>query len=273
MTSPRGTVGAETTEMRTGAAVAPAPGARTSLAAGVRAVYAGQLSRARVSRGPLLFVATLQSLGILVLLRGVVHAGHATASSVVAGSTVLVVAFVALNLLAQRFGALRAAGALDYYAALPVPAAAVVLGTAASYATFTVPGALVTAAVGALVYGLPLGHLWIAVPAVLAAGVALSGVGAALGLAMPRPDLATVAGQLGMTAVLFLGVIPPGHLPGVLRAVRQAVPSTYAVDALAAALRGTPTVGGVLWRLAASVAYGVVALAVSGVLFRRAVAR
>jgi len=246
---------------------------RPSLGAGVAAVYAGQLSRARVARGPLLFVATLQSLGILLLLRGVVHTGHVTASAVVAGSTVLVVAFVALNLLAQRFGALRASGALDYYAALPVPAAAVVLGTAASYATFTVPGALVTAVVGALVYGLPLAHLWLALPTVLAAGVALSGVGAALGLAMPRPELATVAGQLGMTAVLFLGVIPPGNLPAVLRVLRQAVPSTYAVDALAAALRGTPTWGGVLWRLGASLAYGVVALAVSGALFRRAAAR
>jgi len=42
-------------------------------------------------RGPLLFVATLQSIGILVLLRGIVHRSDArTASAVVAGATVLV---------------------------------------------------------------------------------------------------------------------------------------------------------------------------------------
>jgi ABC-2 type transport system permease protein len=222
----------------------------------------------------LLFVATLQSLGILLLLRGVTRGDNeATASAIVAGSTVLVVAFVALNLLAQRFGALKAASALDYYAALPIPAAAVVLGTAASYATFTLPGALVTAVVGALLYGLPLGQLWLALPTVIAAAVALSGVGAALGLAMPRLELATVAGQLAMTVVLFLGVIPPGNLPAVLRAVRDVVPSTFAVDALAAALRGASTPSGVVWRLAASLGYGVLALAVAGRLFRRAVAR
>ena len=272
MTAPASGHGAGTTDVRAGPAT-PAPGPRPSLFAGFTAVYAGQLSRVRVARGPLLFVATMQSLGILLLLRGVVHSGHVTASAVVAGSTVLVVAFVALNLLAQRFGALRAAGALDYYAALPVPAAVVVLGTAASYATFTLPGALVTVVVGALVYGLPLGHLWIAVPAIVGAGIALSGVGAALGLALPRPEVATVAGQLAMTAVLFLGVIPPENLPGWLRVVRQLVPSTYAVDALAAALRGTPTWGGVLWRLGASVAFGAVALAAAAALFRRAVAR
>jgi ABC-2 type transport system permease protein len=111
------------------------------------------------------------------------------------------------------------------------------------------------------------------VPAAIVAGVALSGVGAAIGLAVPRPELATVIGQLAMTAVLFLGVIPPGHLPAGVRAARDVLPSTYAVDALAAALRGHPSVGGQLWRLAATVGYAVVALAVAGRSFRRAVDR
>ena len=81
---------------------------------------------------PLLFVATFQSVGIMLLLRGVVDDDSAlTHQSVVAGSTVLVVAFVALNLLAQQFGQLRASNGLDYYGTLPVPPAAVVLGIAA----------------------------------------------------------------------------------------------------------------------------------------------
>jgi ABC-2 type transport system permease protein len=269
------TAGSDTRAGRAAAGPVGSPAAgRTRPWVAVTAVYAAQLSRSRVARGPLLFVATLQSLGILLLLRGVVRDQQATTeSAVVAGSTVLVVAFVALNLLAQRFGTLKATAALDYYAALPVPPAAVVLGTAASYATFTVPGALLTGVVGAALYGLPMGQLWVVVPATLAAGVALSGVGAALGLAFPRPELATVAGQLAMTAVLFLGVIPPAHLPAVLRGVRQAVPSTYAVDALAAALRDSATAGGLLWRLAASLAYGLAGLAVATLLFRRAVDR
>jgi ABC-2 type transport system permease protein len=251
---------------------AAAPASAPSWWSALSAVYAGQLARARVARGPLLFVATLQSLGILVLLRGVSHGGR-TGAFVVAGSTVLVVAFVALNLLAQRFGALRAGDALDYYAALPVPAAAVVLATAASYATFTIPGAVVTAAAGAALYGLPLSGLWFAVPAALVAGVALSGVGAALGLVLPRPELATVAGQLGMTVVLFLGVIPPSHLPAGVDVLRDLLPSTYAVDAFAAVLHGTASVVGVGWRVAVSVGYGALALALAAVAFRRGVRR
>jgi ABC-2 type transport system permease protein len=249
-----------------------AVGPRTGWWSAASAVYAGQLARVRIARGPLLFVATLQSVGILVLVRGVIrHPDRVTSSAVVAGTTVLVVAFVALNLLAQRFGALRAARALDYYAALPIPTSAVVLAAAASYATFTVPGAVITSVAGVATFGLPFAHLWLVLPVVLCAGVALAGIGAALGLAMPRPELATVAGQLGMTAVLFLGVIPPSHLPVVVRALRAVVPSALAVDALAAGLRGRMDLAATSWRLAVTLGMGAVALAVAGRLLRRAV--
>jgi len=250
------------------------PGGRTPWWSAASAVYAAQLSRVRVARGPLLFVATLQSIGILLLLRGVLNKpDETTTSAVVAGATVLVVAFVALNLLAQRFGALRATRALDYYAALPIPPSAVVLAAAASYGTFTVPGAVVTAVVGVAVFGLPAAHVWMVIPVVVCAGVALAGAGAVLGLAMPRAELATVAGQLGMTAVLFLGVIPPQHLPAAARVLRACVPSTLAVDALAQSLRGPLDVAAVTWRLLVTLAIGIVALTIAARLFRRAVAR
>ncbi len=252
----------------------PPLGPRTGWPAGFAAVYAGQLARVRVARVALLFVATLQSVGILLLLRGVVDAGNdVTKESVVAGATVLVVAFVALNLLAQRLGAQRGNGGLDYYAALPVAPSAVVLGIAASYASFTVPGALVTAVVGALLYGLPLLHLWVLAPVALLGGASLAGLGALLGLLLPRPELATVAGQLGMSAVLFLGIIPAGRLPVPLRAVRAAVPSTYAVDALAGSFLRHPDWAGIALRLAVCLAVAVVSLVAASWAFRRAVTR
>jgi ABC-2 type transport system permease protein len=240
--------------------------------AALSAVYAGQLSRARAARGPLLFVATLQSVGILLLLRGVVDEGSpATARQVVAGATVLVVAFVALNLLAQRFGLLRSTGALDHYAALPVSAAAVVLGTAASYATFTVPGAVVTGVVGCLLYSLPITHLWVLVVVLPLAGAALAGVGAALGLLPSRPELATMAGQLGMSAVLFLGIIPSDRMPAALQVLRAVVPSTYATDALAVALGPHASAGLVIRDLLVCAATAVAALVVATWAFARAV--
>ncbi|MGZ6827681.1 MAG: ABC transporter permease [Mycobacteriales bacterium] len=236
------------------------------------ALYAGQVSRVRAARAPLLFVATLQSVGILLLLRGVVDEGSRTTSQqVVAGATVLVVAFVALNLLAQRFGMLRGTGALDHFATLPVPGSLVVLATAASYATFTVPGAVVTGVVGALLYGLPLAHLWVLVLVLPLAGASLAGLGACLGLLAPRPELATVAGQLGMSGILFLGIIPEHRLPAVAQAVRAAVPSTYATDALASSFSRHLDAGLLLEDLGVCLVVAVLALTLASLAFRRAV--
>jgi ABC-2 type transport system permease protein len=253
------------------AVVLPALPPRTPFLAAFGAVYRGQLSRGKVARVPLTFVATLQSVGILLLLRGVVSVTDtATCAQVVAGCTVLVVAFVALNLLAQRFGALRAAGALDYYLTLPVPGSAVVLGTAASYATFAAPGVLVTAVVGALMFGLPLTGLWVLGPVALLAGASLAGIGAAAGLLAPRPELATIAGQLGMSVVLFAGIIPARRVPGVGWLVRDVLPSSYAVDALAETFEPVTRWGVVGLDLGVCALVGAVTLAAAAAALRRA---
>lgn len=244
------------------------PGYLTALGS----VYRAQLSRARAARGPLLVVATLQSLGILLLLRGIVHRTHdLTSQSIVAGSAVLVVAFVALNLLAQRFGALRASRGLDFYAALPVPRSALLLGIAAGYASFTIPGTVLTALVGAALYGLPFAGLWVVLPAAVVAGAALAGLGSLLGLALPRPELATLAGQLGMTVVLFLGIIPASRLPVPVQVIRAVVPSTYAVDALANAFTARPDWGYIAWHLGVCIAVAAVALALATRALRAAI--
>ena len=235
------------------------------------AVYAIQLARARVARAPLLFVACLQSIGLLVLLRGVVDDNDlAEKRQVVAGAVVLVVAFVALNLLAQRFGHLRAHGGLDYFAALGTPPAAVVLGTAASYATFALPGVAITAVTGALLYDLPLSHLWVLAPVAVLGGAALAGLGATLGLLAPKPEVATVAGQLGMTLVLFMGLVRPAPA---LRPLAALLPSTYAVEALRAAFEKDPGYGGIATDLAVCGVFAVALLAIAAVAFRRAVGR
>ncbi|MFF2307598.1 ABC transporter permease [Streptomyces sp. NPDC058128] len=247
-----------------------APSAR--LLPALAAVYRAQLSRARVARIPLLFVATFQSIGIMVLMRGVVDGGS-EARAVVAGSTVLVVAFVALNLLAQYFGQLRATGGLDHYATLPVPPAAVVLGAAGAYASFTVPGTVFTAVAGSVLFGLPLSHLWILAAVVPLAGAALAGLGAALGLLAPRQELATLLGQLGMSAALLLGVLPAERLPQPVGWARDLLPSTYGVEALARTFDRDPDWAAVALDLAVCGVVGVFSLALATWAYRRAAVR
>ncbi|MFE6776817.1 ABC transporter permease [Streptomyces sp. NPDC057702] len=251
----------------------PAPlAARARLLPALAAVYRAQLSRARVARIPLLFVATFQSIGIMILMRGVVDGGS-EARAVVSGASVLVVAFVALNLLAQYFGALRASGGLDHYATLPVPPAAVVLGAAGAYASFTVPGTIVTAVAGSVLFGLPLTHLWVLLAVIPLAGAALAGLGAALGLLAPRPELATLCGQLGMSAALLLGVLPAERMPAVVTYARDLLPSTYGVEALARTFDAHPDWLAVGLDLGVCAVVGVVSLAVATWAYRRAAVR
>jgi ABC-2 type transport system permease protein len=276
-------------EIGTGAAKAPTParvGTRRAAAAAaaaelaprarflpsLAAVYRAQLSRARVARIPLLFVATFQSVGIMILMRGVVDGGN-EARAVVAGSSVLVVAFVALNLLAQYFGQLRASGGLDHYATLPVPPASVVLGAAAAYASFTVPGTLVTAGVGCVLFGLPMGNVWVLAAVIPLAGAALSGLGAALGLLAPRPELATLLGQLGMSAALLLGVLPSERMPALIAYARDLLPSTYGVEAFARTFDAHPDWAAVVRDLGVCAGVGVFSLAVATWAYRRAAVR
>ncbi|MEV6565155.1 ABC transporter permease [Streptomyces kronopolitis] len=258
-------------EAWTGDGAAPlAP--RTRFGPALGAVYRAQLSRARVARIPLLFVATFQSVGIMILLRGVVDSGD-PARSVVSGSSVLVVAFVALNLLAQYFGQLRAGGGLDHYATLPVPPAAVVLGAAGAYASFTVPGTVVTAVTGCVLFQLPMAHLWVLAAVIPLSGAALAGLGAALGLLAPRPELATLCGQLGMSAALLLGVLPAGRMPEVIGWARDLLPSTYGVEALSRSFDPHPDWLAVGADLGVCAAVGVLSLAVATWAYRRAATR
>jgi ABC-2 type transport system permease protein len=205
-------------------------------------------------------------------MRGVVDGG-AEARAVVAGSSVLVVAFVALNLLAQYFGQLRASGGLDHYATLPVPPASVVLGVAGAYASFTVPGTLVTAVLGSVLFRLPLAHLWVLAAVIPLAGAALAGLGAVLGLLAPRQELATLLGQLGMSAALLLGVLPPGRLPEPMVYARDLLPSTYGVEALTRTFGTHPDWSAVGLDLVICAAVGVVSLAVATRAYRRAAVR
>ncbi|WP_411085566.1 ABC transporter permease [Streptomyces sp. 061-3] len=245
---------------------------RAKLFPSLAAVYRAQLSRARVARIPLLFVATFQSIGIMILMRGVVDGGS-EARAVVAGSSVLVVAFVALNLLAQYFGQLRASGGLDHYATLPVPPAAVVLGAAGAYASFTVPGTIVTAVTGSVLFQLPMTHLWVLVAVIPLAGAALSGLGAALGLLAPRQELATLLGQLGMSAALLLGVLPAGRMPAPIGWARDLLPSTYGVEALSRSFGAHPDWAVIVLDLGVCAVVGVLSLAVATWAYRRAAVR
>ena len=93
------------------------------------------------------------------------------------------------------------------------------------------------------------------------------------GLLAPRPELATLLGQLGMSAALLLGVLPAARLPLVIQYVRDLLPSTYGVEAVAHTLAARPDWPAVGLDLGVCAAVGVVSLAVATWAYRRAAVR
>lgn len=82
-----------------------------------------------------------------------------------------------------------------------------------------------------------------------------------------------MAGQLGMSAALLLGVLPASHLPAAVRALRDLLPSTYGVDAFAATFARHPDWPLVLVDLAVCAGVGVLSLTLATWSYRRATTR
>lgn len=209
-----------------------------------------QLARVRTSWRPYLIVSSAMPLGIAVLLRAIMDPKQVDqfGEQIVAGSAVLAIAMTAIVMLAQRIAALKESGGLDFYSSLPVKRWMLVLAILVSFAIFSLPGTIIVSVLGAMLFDLSLTALWAAVPVWALGSFALAGLGVGVGLAAPDEQLAGMYSNLVMMAVLFLGIIPTGRLPGWLGPVRAILPSTYAVDALKPGLAGGFTSGQV-WDL------------------------
>ncbi len=122
-------------------------------------------------------------------------------------------------------------------------------------------------------FALPLTHLWVLLAVVPLAGAALSGLGAACGLLAPRQEIATLLGQLGMSAALLLGVLPVERLPEPVLWLRDLLPSTYGVEAFARTFTASPDWAAVAGDLAVCAGVGLVSLAAATWAYRRATSR
>lgn len=199
-----------------------------------------QLARMRTSWRPYLIVSSAMPLGIAVLMRAVMTPGQVAENGqeIVAGSAVLAIAMTAVVMLAQRVASMRESGVLDFYATLPVGRAPLIAAVLISFAVFALPGMLIVATLGAVMFDLSLAGLWVAIPVWLLGSFALAGLGVAIGLAAPDEQLAGMYSNLVMMAILFLGILPADTIPGWLGPLRAVLPSTYAAHALSPGFAG-----------------------------------
>src|SRR5262249_38145256 len=102
------------------------------------------------------------------------------------------------------------------------------------------PGVTVTLVVGSRLYNLP-GSLNLALIALLPLTVlALSGLGAAIGVLIADARVVDLVAQLVLVSVMFASpvLIPADRLPGVLQILAYLSPPAYAADGLRRAMAG-----------------------------------
>ncbi|HVF53854.1 MAG TPA: ABC transporter permease [Actinomycetota bacterium] len=199
-----------------------------------------QMARVRAAWRPYLIVSSAMPLGIALLMRAVMSDAQVAehGPQIVSGSAVLAITMTAIVMLAQRVASLRETGAIDLYSTLPVRRGAVIAAVLLSFAVFALPGTVIVMVLGAALFDLSIAALWVAVPVWALGSFALAGLGVAIGFGAPDEQLAGMYSNFLMMAVLFLGILPAGQLPGWVAPLRWALPSTYAIEVLKAGFEG-----------------------------------
>jgi len=184
-----------------------------------------------------------------------------------ATNTVVMVALVSLpNILSQG----KAEGRLEYFLTLPVRREVYLAAQATYVALVSVPGAAFAVAFGAWHYDLSIAYNPVVVAVVLLGILSLAGVGIAIGVLSPRPQLTNALTNLTVFYVLLFApvLIPRSQLPALLQHFSVAMPPTYAADAMRGALTDLP--GTHLARsLLVMGGFSVASLAASAVAIRR----
>jgi ABC-2 type transport system permease protein len=218
-----------------------------------------QLSRVRAAWPWILLVSSATPIGMLFFLTFVAGSPRATSLlQYISGSVVVSLIATPLFMVAAQFAWARESRAFDFYAGLPVSRTALVLAVIVASVMFTLPGCIGLLALGMAVY-----HLWLVpnpliVLVVILCPLALSGLGAMVGVLAPNQNVAGVTCNLLTVLIMFLSpvFVPISRLPAVLQVTARLLPPTYASDALRQTLTGGPT---------GSLAVDLVVLAVFGV--------
>jgi ABC-2 type transport system permease protein len=168
--------------------------------------------------------------------------GRAVLGYVVTGNVVLSLLFGTVNKVSGNFAYMRVTGMLDYFATLPLYRVALILASVIAFMGLSLPAAILTMIVGAVILHLPLViSPWVIVVVPLIA-MALCGLGALIGIVGRSPDEVGTISMLATFSLLMLGpvVIPADRLPDAIKVIGLLSPATYAASALRQAVLGVP---------------------------------
>jgi ABC-2 type transport system permease protein len=162
------------------------------------------------------------------------------ASYLITGAPTLILLMVGIVLVPQIVAMARKEGTFDYIWSLPVPRMVYVAADATIYLAVTLPGILISLAMGAAYYHFGLTISPLVIPAFLLIAATGTFIGYAIALGAPRPEMATIATQVIVFGIMIFSpvVYPVSQLPGWLEAVHRGLPILYMADLSRGTLTG-----------------------------------
>jgi ABC-2 type transport system permease protein len=200
-----------------------------------------QFSNVRTAWQWIFLVSAVMPLGLLFFLSFLARTARPAALLYyITGNVVVALMLNPLFMMSGQLSWAKQSKAFDFYAGLPISRVTLILAAISVSVMFTIPGMVVLLVVGMAVF-----HLWI-VPSPLIvlimvlSPLALSGLGAAVGILSPNQQVAGVIANVFMVLVMFLSpvFVPLARLPGLLQVTARLLPPTYAADGLRQTLSG-----------------------------------
>lgn len=169
--------------------------------------------------------------------------GREALSYVYAGNIVLSIMFNNMNSVQQHVEYMRFAGALDYFATLPIRKTILILAMLLAFLLISLPSLLTTILLGSLILNIPLHINPLIVLVIPLCALPLSAIGAWIGARTRTPQEGNAITLLLNVILLGLGpvVILPQRLPAILLILGHFSPTTYASSALRQVLLGPIT--------------------------------
>jgi len=154
------------------------------------------------------------------------------ARHLVTGAPTLILLTMGLVFVPQMVASDRLRGTYDFMLSLPVPRMALLASDATIFFLLTLPAIIIALWIGSVYHDFTLQVSPLVIPTFMFISITGTFVGYALALAVPRPQMATVATQIILFIItLFSPVIyPVEQLPDWMAAIHRVLPIQYMAD-------------------------------------------
>ena len=158
--------------------------------------------------------------------------GPMIARYLITGTPTLILLMMGLVIVPQIIAGSRLEGSYDFLLSFPVPRMVFLAADASLYLLMTLPGIIIALWMGSVYHDFTLQVSPLVIPAFLLISITATFVGYAIALAVPRPQMAMVASQIIVFAIMFFSpvVYPNEQLPEWLQAVHKVMPVRYMAD-------------------------------------------